>query len=274
LSKPSKNRARLAEVGIPAAPGSVYELALTHRSFAFEAELTEHNERLEFLGDAILGAIVTDLVFRRYPELTEGEMARLRASVVNTVALAELARALELGPHIRLGRGEESSGGRDKASLLADTFEAVVGAAYLDRGSEAVSAFLVPIFAELLAEVIASGGGHDPKTALQELAVKNRSGRPSYRLASSGPDHDKRFTAEVYVGERLCGAGAGRSKKEAEQNAAREALALLADAPVGGPRAMGDQNERGAASAGPQNERGAASAGPQNKRGAVRARAS
>jgi ribonuclease III len=269
LSKPSRHRARLADVGIPADPASVYELALTHRSFAFEADLAEHNERLEFLGDAILGAVVTDLIFRRYPELAEGEMARLRASVVNTVALAEVARGLELGPYIRLGKGEESSGGRDKASLLADTFEAVVGAAYLDRGQEAVSAFLVPIFGDMLAEVVASGGGHDPKTALQELAVKNRSGRPSYRLASSGPDHDKRFTAEVYVGDRLCGAGSGRSKKEAEQNAAREALARLADAPEGGPRAVGD--ERGAGSAGPREERGA---GSQNGRGAVSARAS
>jgi ribonuclease-3 len=277
-------------VGIPATPGSVYELALTHRSFAFEAELTEHNERLEFLGDAILGAVVTDLIFRSYPDLTEGEMARLRASVVNTVALAEVARTLELGPHIRLGKGEESSGGRDKASLLADTFEAVVGAAYLDRGQEAVSAFLVPIFTGMLAEVVASGGGHDPKTALQELAVRNRSGRPSYRLASSGPDHDKRFTAEVYVGDRLHGAGSGRSKKEAEQNAAREALARLADAPEGGPRAAGDegssgsqnrgtgsagpQEDRGTGSAGPQEDRGTGSAGPQDKRGAVSARAS
>jgi ribonuclease-3 len=250
-------------VGIPATPGSVYELALTHRSFAFEAELAEHNERLEFLGDAVLGAVVTDLIYRSYPELTEGEMARLRASVVNTVALADVARSLGLGPHIRLGKGEEGSGGRDKASLLADTFEAVLGAAYLDRGPEVVAAFLVSIFADMLASVVASGGGHDPKTALQELAVKSRSGRPSYRLASSGPDHDKRFTAEVFIGDRLCGAGSGRSKKEAEQNAAREALVGMTEAPPGGPRAQGD--ERGAGSAGPQNERGAGSAGPQNK---------
>ena len=254
-------------MGIPAAPGSLSELALTHRSFAFEAELTEHNERLEFLGDAVLGAVVTDLIYRSYPDLTEGEMARLRASVVNTVALADVARSLDLGPHIRLGKGEETSGGRDKASLLADTFEAVLGAAYLDRGPDAVAAFLVPIFSELLAGVLSSGGGHDPKTALQELTVKSRSGRPSYRLASSGPDHDKRFTAEVYVGDRLCGAGSGRSKKEAEQNAAREALVRVTEAPAGGPRARAD--ERGAGSAGPQNERGAGSAGAQNKRGAV-----
>jgi ribonuclease-3 len=175
--------------------GSIYELALTHRSYAFEAALPEHNERLEFLGDAILGAIVTDLIFRSYPELAEGEMARLRASVVNTVALADIARSLGLGSHIRLGKGEESSGGRDKSSLLADTFEALVG------------------------------------------AVRMGNGRPSYRVASSGPDHAKSFSARVYVGEQLEGEGAGRSKKEAEQNAARDALVRLAPGGATGARA-------------------------------------
>jgi ribonuclease-3 len=217
--------------------GSIYELALTHRSYAFEAALPEHNERLEFLGDAILGAIVTDLIFRSYPELAEGEMARLRASVVNTVALADIARSLGLGSHIRLGKGEESSGGRDKSSLLADTFEALVGAAYLDRGLDAVAETLVPLFSEQLREVVASGGGHDPKTALQELVVRMGNGRPSYRVASSGPDHAKSFSARVYVGEQLEGEGAGRSKKEAEQNAARDALVRLAPGGATGARA-------------------------------------
>jgi ribonuclease III len=211
--------------------GSIYELALTHRSYAFEAALGEHNERLEFLGDAILGAIVTDLIFRSYPELSEGEMARLRASVVNTVALADIARSLGLGPHIRLGKGEESSGGRDKPSLLADTFEALVGAVYMDRGLDAVEDSLVPIFSQRLREVVASGGGHDPKTALQELVVRMGNGRPSYRVASSGPDHAKSFTAGVYIGDQRAGEGAGRSKKEAEQNAARDALVRLAGRP-------------------------------------------
>jgi ribonuclease-3 len=217
--------------------GSIYELALTHRSYAFEAALPEHNERLEFLGDAILGAIVTDLIFRSYPELAEGEMARLRASVVNTVALADIARSLGLGSHIRLGKGEESSGGRDKSSLLADTFEALVGAVYLDRGLDAVAETLVPIFSEQLREVVASGGGHDPKTALQELVVRMGNGRPSYRVASSGPDHAKSFSARVHVGEQLAGEGAGRSKKEAEQNAARDALLRLAPGGATGARA-------------------------------------
>jgi ribonuclease-3 len=228
LSRPSNLPPALKALGVPAEDGSIYELALTHRSFAFEAGLPEHNERLEFLGDAILGAVVTELIYRSYPDVAEGEMARLRASVVNTGALADVARSLGIGPHIRLGRGEETSGGWDKPSLLADTFEALVGAAYLDRGLDEVAAFVVPIFSEKLRAVVASGGGHDPKTALQELSVRSRNGRPTYRVASSGPDHDKRFTAQVYVGDRLYGAGSGRSKKEAEQGAAREALPRVA----------------------------------------------
>jgi ribonuclease-3 len=233
LSTPSSDvGACLALLGVPAEPGSLAEVALTHRSFAFEHGQSEHNERLEFLGDAILGAVVTDLVFHEYPALAEGEMARLRASVVNTSALAELARAMGLGAHIRLGKGEESSGGRDKPSLLADTFEALIGAVYLERGIGAVTDVLVPLFADLLSAVVAAGGGHDPKTALQELAVRSCSARPLYRVVSTGPDHDKRFTASVYVADELCGAGAGRSKKQAEQNAAREALLHLGGASV------------------------------------------
>jgi ribonuclease III len=230
LSRPSSPPDVLAALGLPAAPGSIYELALTHRSFAFENELVEHNERLEFLGDAILGAVVTDLIYRAYPALAEGEMARLRASVVNTGALAELARELGLGEHIRLGKGEEASGGRDKSSLLADSLEAVIGAAYLDAGITPLSDLLSSLFARRLTVVVEAGGGHDPKTALQELVVRRHGARPSYRVASSGPDHDKRFTAHVYVDGQLCGAGFGRSKKEAEQRAASEALSRIAAA--------------------------------------------
>lgn len=218
----------LEALGVPAEPGSVYELALTHRSFAFEQpEITEHNERLEFLGDAILGAIITDLIYRRYPALAEGEMARLRASVVSTGALAQLASSLGVGGYLRLGKGEEASGGRTKPSLLADTFEALIGATYLDRGIEAVAEALTTWFAERLQTVVADGGGHDPKTALQEFVVRDKGARPAYRVASSGPDHDKRFTAHVYVDDELLGVGSGRSKKEAEQCAAREALTRL-----------------------------------------------
>jgi ribonuclease III len=231
LSKPNSPSSTLAALGLPAGPGSIYELAITHRSFAFERPTPiPHNERLEFLGDAILGALVTDLCYRSFPDLTEGQMARLRASVVSTQALAQLAREIGLGAHIRLGRGERASGGHDKSSLLADTFEALVGATYLDRGMEHLAAVLVPIFAARLLQVAAAGGGYDAKTALQEAVVRLEGERPAYRLASTGPDHAKVFTASVYVNEELHGTGSGRSKKEAEQNAAAQALMRLGPA--------------------------------------------
>ena len=203
----------------------MYELALTHRSFAFEQpETIEHNERLEFLGDAILGAVVTDLIYAKFPTLPEGDLARLRASVVNTVALADIARSVGLGEHLRLGKGEESSGGRDKASLLADSFEAVIGAVYLDRGIDVVARVLRPLFDAALDTVVAGGMTFDAKTALQESSVKLHGEVPVYRVASSGPDHEKRFTAHVFIAGDAFGSGSGRSKKEAEQHAAREAL--------------------------------------------------
>lgn len=203
----------------------MYDLALTHRSYAFEQdEAGNHNERLEFLGDAILGAVVTNLIYRTYPGLAEGEMARLRASVVNTAALADLARSIDLGPHIRLGKGEEGSGGRDKSSLLANTLEAIVGAVYLERGLDVLTEALGPLFESRLAALVETGARFDSKTALQEVAVRSSGELPSYRVAATGPDHDRRFTAHVYVDSELYGAGSGRSKKEAEQQAAREAL--------------------------------------------------
>lgn len=205
-------------------------------------EPDHHNERLEFLGDAILEAVVTSLIFRRHPELAEGEMARLRASVVNAQALADTARRVGLGKHIKLGKGEQLSGGAEKDSLLADSFEAVVGAVYLDRGIAAVEAALTPLFEEMLDRSLGSGDRYDAKTALQEVVVKVHGGAPLYRIASTGPDHDKRFSADVFVEERLMGSGTGRSKKEAEYNAAREALGRMADGfgaePTGGTRIM------------------------------------
>jgi ribonuclease-3 len=227
-SRLSRSQLTLAALGVPDDLGHIYEVALTHRSFAFErSEPLEHNERLEFLGDAILGAVVTGFIYSSYPELTEGEMARLRASVVNTVALAEFARGIGLGEHVRLGKGEEASGGRDKASVLADTFEAVVGAVFVDRGLQAVTEVLVPLFKERLDALVARGERYDAKTALQEVVVKETGELPRYRVAGSGPDHDKRFIAHVYVDEELYGSGAGHSKKEAEQLAAREALSKI-----------------------------------------------
>ena len=221
----------LEVLGVPAELGPLYELALTHRSFAFEQpEAIQHNERLEFLGDSILGAVVTDLIYSKFPDLPEGDLARLRASVVNTSALADIARSIGLGEHLKLGKGEEGSGGRNKASLLADSFEAVIGAVYLDRGIERVAEVLVPLFDKVLDEVVAGGMTFDAKTALQEAAVRRHGEVPSYRVASSGPDHDKRFTAHVFIAGDPFGSGVGHSKKEAEQHAAREALDKLEEA--------------------------------------------
>ncbi len=214
---------------MPSERGGTFDLALTHRSFAFEQpEPVPHNERLEFLGDAILGAVVTDLIYRAHPELTEGEMARLRASVVNTHALADLARFYGVGDHLLLGKGEDVSGGRDKPSLLADTFEAIIGAVYLESGLGELRRHLEPIFEERIEQALAEEYRYDSKTALQEVVVRATTELPLYRVAASGPDHDRRYTAHVYVAEELYGVGAGRSKKEAEQRAAREALERFA----------------------------------------------
>jgi ribonuclease-3 len=232
----------LERLGVPPEGGDIYNLALTHRSYAYEqVNPTQHNERLEFLGDAILGAIVTDLIFTSYPELAEGEMARLRASAVNTQTLAAIAEEVALGEYIRLGRGEEGSGGSSKTSVLADTFEAVVGALYIDRGIEATTKVLVPLFEDRLRATLAAGDRYDAKTALQEIVVRDRGGFPDYRVTSSGPDHDKSFTAEVFVSGVLYGTGEGKSKKEAEHHAARAALARFED--EGSVREKADQEQ-------------------------------
>ncbi|MFN2389061.1 MAG: ribonuclease III [Actinomycetota bacterium] len=258
LSRLTKQAVRsgLEALGVPAEGGALYNVALTHRSFAFEqSEETPHNERLEFLGDAILGAVVTDLIYLTYPDLSEGQMARLRASVVNTHALAEVGRAVGLGEHIRVGKGEEASGGKNKDSLLADTFEAVVGAVYVERGLEVVRDATVPIFVELLARSLEDIHRFDAKTALQEVVVARSAGFPSYRVTASGPDHSKRFEASVFIDGELCGHGSGTSKKEAEQGAARAALEGLAveaglPTPPGPPRRIeGSGAERGGAGA-------------------------
>jgi ribonuclease-3 len=229
-SRRSNKSPGLDALGVPTRRRAVYELALTHRSYAFErGDGSEHNERLEFLGDAILETVVTDLIFNTYPEMTEGGMARLRASVVNTVALAKLARTVSIGDEVLLGRGEEASGGRDKDHILADTFEAVVGAVYVDRGMETVRDHLVPLFEALISIEVTAERRYDAKTALQEFSVRKHGKLPEYRVASSGPDHDKQFTATVFLDTKRSGEGSGRSKKEAEQNAAREALDTLKD---------------------------------------------
>jgi ribonuclease-3 len=204
---------------------ALLETSLTHRSYAFEQGATTTNERLEFLGDAVLGVVITDIAFQSFPHLPEGELAKLRAAVVNMTTLAEVARELELGDAILLGKGEELSGGRRKASILADAFEAVLGAVYLDRGLKTATELIRRLFWPRMAAYVRGEGERDYKTLLQELAAQDFGRPPVYGIKEDGPDHEKEFTATVYLGGRQFGRGTGRSKKEAEQRAAREAYA-------------------------------------------------
>ena len=181
------------------------------------------NERLEFLGDAVLGLVVTDHLFRTYPDLPEGELAKVRASVVNSEALAEVAAELSLGDALLLGKGEDSSGGREKPSILADAMEAVIGGVYLDGGWPAAAGLIMRLMGERIEEAAAGPGGQDYKTRLQELAARQFEQLPRYEVRDEGPDHAKRFFATVTVGGVVRGKGEGRSKKQAEQGAAREA---------------------------------------------------
>ena len=194
-------------------------LALTHRSWAYENGQVPHNERLEFLGDSILGQAVTVRLFTGHPDVDEGELAKRRASVVSTVALAEIARRIGLGDHLLLGRGEDLTGGRDKDSILADTMEAVFGATYLSAGPDAATALVLRLVEPLLDDPERYGAAMDPKTSLQELAARHGLKPPAYAMASSGPDHDRTFTATVIVGD-VSAEGVGSSKKRAEMAAA------------------------------------------------------
>ncbi|MFN8169973.1 MAG: ribonuclease III [Candidatus Nanopelagicales bacterium] len=203
------------------------ERALTHRSYAYENGGLPTNERLEFLGDSVLGLVVTDTLYRTHPDLPEGQLAKLRAAVVNAKALAGIGRELRLGEHLLLGRGEETTGGREKASIVADTVEAVIGAVYLDRGLDEATALVHRLFDPLIEESAALGAGLDWKTSLQELCAAEGVGVPEYVVEESGPDHQKSFAAKVRVGGELYGDGHGRSKKEAEQEAAATAYAEL-----------------------------------------------
>ena len=203
------------------------ELALTHRSFAYESGGLPTNERLEFLGDSVLGVVVTDALYHRYPELPEGNLAKLRSAVVSARALAIQARRLGLGEFIRLGRGEETTGGRDKSSILADTLEAVLGAVYVDLGIEVTRELILRLLDEQLAEAAELGAGLDWKTSLQELTAELGIGVPMYAIEESGPDHAKQFEAQVVLAEKRYGHGTGSNKKEAEQEAAASAYAEL-----------------------------------------------
>jgi ribonuclease-3 len=215
-------------LGVPIMPKSL-ERALTHRSYAYENANPPTNERLEFLGDSVLGLVVTDTLYRGYPTLPEGQLAKLRAAVVQMGALAEVARGLNLGAYIRLGRGEQVTGGRDKSSILADTLEAVIGAVYIDCGLAEASALVHRLFDPVIARSARLGAGLDWKTSLQELTAGEMLGVPDYQVDESGPDHAKSFHAVVRVGGRTLGSGAGRSKKAAEQQAAEAAWHAISD---------------------------------------------
>ena len=206
---------------------ALLELALAHRSWCAETPGTSSNGRLEFLGDAVLGLVVTDHLFRSYPGLAEGELAKVRASVVNAGVLAEVAGELGIGEALSLGKGEDASGGREKPSILSDAMEAVIGAVYLDGGWDAADQFVMALLGGRMREATAGPGGQDYKTRLQELAAQRLDTLPRYDVAEEGPDHAKRFFATVYLGSRACGTGQGRSKKQAEQAAAREAWRAL-----------------------------------------------
>lgn len=201
--------------------------ALTHRSYAYENGGVPHNERQEFLGDSVLGLVVTDTLYRTHPDLPEGHLAKLRASVVNSRALAQVARRLELGEYVMLGRGESITGGRDKDSILADTTESIIGTVYLAGGIEAASKLVHYLIDPLLVHAAGLGAGLDWKTSLQEATAAADLGVPSYVVTDVGPDHDKEFTATVIVNDEELGRGTGRNKKGAEQQAAEEAWTAL-----------------------------------------------
>jgi ribonuclease-3 len=200
---------------------------MAHRSFCAEHPGTISNERFEFLGDAVLGLVVTDHIFRAYPDLPEGELAKVRASVVNSAALAEVAAELRMGDALLLGKGEAASGGREKPSILADAMEAVIGATYLDKGYDEAADLIMHLLGDRILEAAAGPGGQDYKTRLQELASSRFGRLPAYSVIDEGPDHAKRFVAKVSLDGREWSGIEGRSKKQAEQAAAREAWTTL-----------------------------------------------
>jgi ribonuclease-3 len=269
LPRPREGLLAALELGIGT---ELLDQALTHRSYSYENGNLPTNERLEFLGDAVLQLVITSALYLRHPELPEGVLAKQRASVVNMRALAAVARGIGpdgIGPYLLLGKGEETTGGRDKQSILADTLEALIGAVYLQFGLDVAASFVRRHFDPLLDDAASRGAGLDWKTSLQECTAELGLGPPEYLVADSGPDHAKRFTARARISERIYGEGEGGSKKEAEQRAAEHAYQALkglvpgpdgalaaaapdaADTPAPG-GAVGDQTADGlAASGGP-----------------------
>jgi ribonuclease III len=216
-------------------PDELLTIALTHRSFSYENGGLPTNERLEFLGDAVLGLTITEELYHRHPDRSEGDLAKLRASIVNTQALADVGRNLSddgLGAYLLLGKGEENSGGADKSSILADGVESLLGAVYLEHGISLAREVILRLFGTLLDTAPTLGAGLDWKSSLQELTVSRSMGAPSYVVTSTGPDHDKEFTATVIVTDTEYGRGVGRTKKEAELKAAAAAWTALAASDV------------------------------------------
>ncbi|HKE63360.1 MAG TPA: ribonuclease III [Micromonosporaceae bacterium] len=251
-----------AAVGVGLGP-ELLERALTHRSYAYENGGLPTNERLEFLGDAVLSVVITTALYLDHPTLPEGNLAKLRASVVNMRALADVARGLGpggLGAHLLLGKGEEATGGRDKASILADTLEALLGAIYLEHGLPVATTVIHKLFGPLMTDAAGRGAGLDWKTSLQELTAALGLGVPEYRIEDAGPDHAKTFTAWAVVSGRQFGGVSGGSKKEAEQRAAEAAWHQLYQ-PVG-PDASGAPAEHGGIEPRPEAEPPAGPAGP------------
>lgn len=220
----------IAQLGIDLEDENL-KLALTHRSFANEHGHLPNNERLEFLGDAVLGLSVATQLYEDHPSRPESDISKMRASIVSRYGLADVARRIDLGSHVLLGKGEESTGGRDKDSILADTMEAVFGAIYRQYGFEPTRDVILSLFKEKIATASASGRHQDWKTALQERLAELKAPTAEYSATSVGPEHDQTFTADVRVGDASLGRGTGPNKKLAEQEAAREAMLYLHDHP-------------------------------------------
>lgn len=204
----------------------VFHRAIAHRSWCAESG-EQSNERLEFLGDAVLGLAVTEYIFNTYPDLSEGDLAKMRAGVVNSLVLADVARSIGLGSHLLLGKGEAATGGRDKTSILADALEALIGAVYNDGGWDAAARVVLNLLQDRIVISADGPGGQDYKTRLQELVAHRFEQLPNYRTEDEGPDHAKQFFAKVFVLGAERGSGQGRSKKQAEQAAAREAWTAI-----------------------------------------------
>ncbi|MDR2974314.1 MAG: ribonuclease III [Propionibacteriaceae bacterium] len=223
---------RLAQLGI-VVDSQLLSLAFTHRSWAYEHGRAPTNERLEFLGDSVLGVVVTDRIFRQYPDRSEGDLAKLRATVVSGHTLAQVARELGIGAYLKLGRGEIATHGDGKESILADAMEAVIGAVHLAGGFEASISFVHSLMDPVIARDAELGAALDWKSSLQELVASRELGIPVYTCETSGPDHERHFSAEVLVAGHVMGAGEASSRRGAEHIAAQNAYQALSSTPVG-----------------------------------------